>query len=91
MMATAAFDVLDKYAPIMEAVSSTIHGVGSRAGDAQVMKSCLQTLIGSIFGTIFEAAALAAKAGVSGQALHDVLSTSGAGCGVAISALENII
>ena len=91
MMAAAASDVLDKYATIMEAVSSTIHRVGTRAGDGQVMKSCLQTLIGSIYGATFEAATLAAKAGVSGQALYDVFSTSGAGCGVVDGALENII
>ena len=91
MMAAAASDVLDKYATIMESVSSTIHRVGTHAGEGQVMKSCLQTLIGSIFGATFEAAALAAKAGVSGQALYDVFSTSGAGCGVANVALENII
>ena len=91
MMAAAASDVLDKYATIMESVSSTIHRVGTHAGDGQVMKSCLQTLIGSIFGATFEAAALAAKAGVSGQVLYDVFSTSGAGCGVANVALENII
>ena len=72
MMAAAASDVLDKYATIMESVSSTIHRVGTHAGEGQVMKSCLQTLIGSIFGATFEAAALAAKAGVSGQALYDV-------------------
>ena len=91
MMAAAASDVLDKYATIMESVSSTIHRVGTHAGEGQVMKSCLQTLIGSIFGATFEAATLAAKAGVSGQALYDVFSTSGAGCGVANVALENII
>ena len=91
MMAAAASDVLDKYATIMEAVSSTIHRVGTRAGDGQVMKSCLQTLIGSIYGATFEAATLAAKAGLSGQALYDVFSTSGAGCGVVDGALENII
>ena len=91
MMAAATSEVLDQYKPIMVAVSKTIHRVGTRAGDGQVMKSCLQTLIGSIFGATFEAAALAAKAGVSGQALYDVFSTSGASCGVANGALENII
>lgn len=91
MMAAGKPVVLDKYRPVMEAVSKTIHTVGERAGDGQVMKSCLQSLIGSIFGATFEAAALAAKAGVSGQALFDVFSTSGAGCGVANTALENII
>lgn len=91
MMASGDPEVLDQYKPIMEAVSKTIHRVGTRAGDGQVMKSCLQTLIGSIFGATFEAATLAAKAGVSGQALYDVFSTSGASCGVANGALENII
>lgn len=91
MMAAAATSVLDEYKPVMDAVSKTIHRVGERAGEGQVMKSCLQTLIGSIFGATFEAAALAAKAGVSGQALYDVFSTSGASCSVANGALENII
>ena len=55
------------------------------------MKSCLQSIIGSIFSATFEAAALAAKAGVSGEALYKVVSTSGAGCGITSGALENII
>ncbi|WP_407060097.1 NAD-binding protein [Kiloniella spongiae] len=75
----------------MQAVSKTIHRVGENAGDGQVVKSCLQSLIGSIFGATFEAAALAAKAGVKGDVLFNVFSTSGAGCGVANTALENII
>jgi 3-hydroxyisobutyrate dehydrogenase-like beta-hydroxyacid dehydrogenase len=91
MMAAGSPEVLERYRPVMEAVSKTIHRVGENAGDGQVMKSCLQSLIGSIFGATFEAAALAAKAGVSGQALFDVFSTSGAGCGVANTAIENII
>ena len=91
MMAAGKAEVLDEFKPVMEAVSKTIHRVGERAGDGQVMKSCLQSLIGSIFGATFEAAALAAKAGVSGQKLYDVFSTSGAGCGVANTALANII
>nr|WP_306267815.1 NAD(P)-dependent oxidoreductase [Pararhizobium sp. IMCC3301] len=91
MMAAGKSDALDEFRPVMEAVSKTIHRVGERAGDGQVMKSCLQSLIGSIFGATFEAAALAAKAGVSGQKLFDVFSTSGAGCGVANTALANII
>lgn len=91
MMAAGSPTVLDQYRPVMEAVSKTIYRVGENAGDGQVMKACLQSLIGAIFGATFEAATLAAKAGVSGQALFDVFSTSGAGCGVANTALENII
>ena len=55
------------------------------------MKSCLQSIIGSAFSATFEAAALAAKAGVPGQVLYDVISTSGAGCGIINTALEYII
>jgi 3-hydroxyisobutyrate dehydrogenase/putative dehydrogenase len=48
-------------------------------------------LIGAQFSATFEAAALAAKAGVSGEVLHTVFSTSSAGCGVVNNALEKII
>jgi len=91
MMAAAPDAVLDEFAPVMEAVSANIHRVGDKPGDGQVVKSCLQTLIGSIFTATFEASVLAAKAGVSGEVLHKVFSTSSAGCGVTNSALENII
>lgn len=91
MMAAGKPEALDRYKPVMVAVSKTIHRVGENAGDGQVVKSCLQSLIGSIFGATFEAAALAAKAGVKGEVLFNVFSTSGAGCGVANTALENII
>ena len=91
MMAAAEASVLDTFLPFMEAISKTIHRVGTRAGEGQMVKACLQSLIGSIFGATFEAATLAAKAGVPGQVLFDVFSTSGAGCGVANTALENII
>ena len=91
LMVAGKGHVLDEYRPVMEAVSKTIHRVGSEPGMGQTVKACLQSLIGSIFSATFEAAALAAKAGVPGQVLYDVFSTSGAGCGVANTALANII
>ncbi len=91
MMAAASDSVLDEFKPVMEAVSSNIHRVGTRAGMGQTVKACLQSLIGAQFSATFEAAALAAKAGVSGQVLHDVFSTSSAGCGIVNNALEKII
>ena len=91
MMAAGSEDDMAKSADIMQAVSKTIHHVGDAAPKGQIVKACLQSLIGSIFSATFEASVLAAKAGVSGQTLFDVFSTSGAGCGVANSALENII
>jgi len=91
MMAAAPDAVLDRFAPVMQAVSANIHRVGSRPGEGQTVKACLQSLIGAQFAATFEAAALAAKAGVPGQVLLDVFSTSSAGCGVVNNALEKII
>ncbi len=91
MMAAATDELMAAAKPVMEAVSETIHHVGTTPGEGQIMKACLQSIIGSIFTATFEAAALAAKAGVSGQALYDVVSNSGASCGITKTALENII
>ena len=91
MMAAGGDAALERARPVMEAVGKTIHRVGTKAGMGQTVKACLQSLIGSIFTATFEASALAAKAGVPGQVLYDVFSTSGAGCGVANTALSNII
>lgn len=91
MMAAAPAKVLDSFAPVMQAVSANIHRVGTQPGDGQTVKACLQSLIGAQFSATFEAAALAAKAGVPGQVLLDVFSTSSAGCGVVNNALEKII
>ena len=91
MMASAQQAVLDRARPAMEAVSATIHHIGTEPGMGQTVKACLQTLIGSIFSATFEASVLAAKAGVKGQDLYKVFSSSGAGCGCTNTALENII
>jgi putative dehydrogenase len=91
LMAAGRQDALDRARPAMTAVSKTIHIVGDKAGDGQTVKACLQSLIGSIFSATFEAAALAAKAGISGEVLYNVVSSSSAGCTVANTSLENII
>ena len=91
MMAAAPETVMAQVKAVMDAVSGTIHHVGTNAGDGQIMKACLQSIIGSLFSATFEAAALAAKAGVSGQKLFDVVTTSAAGCGITRTSLENII
>jgi 3-hydroxyisobutyrate dehydrogenase-like beta-hydroxyacid dehydrogenase len=91
MMAAGSDAAMDTARPAMEAVSRTIHRVGAEPGMGQTVKACLQSLIGSIFAATFEASVLAARAGVDAEALYDVFSTSGAGCGVANTALRNII
>jgi 3-hydroxyisobutyrate dehydrogenase-like beta-hydroxyacid dehydrogenase len=91
MMASAPDAVIAQVRSAMEAVSATIHHIGTEPGMGQTVKACLQTLIGSIFSATFEASVLAAKAGVKGEHLFRVFSTSGAGCGCTNTALENII
>lgn len=91
LMAAASEEVLNHFAPVMESVSANIHRVGTKPGDGQTVKACLQSLIGAQFAATFEAAALAAKAGVPGQVILDVFSTSSAGCGIVNNALEKII
>ncbi len=91
LMAAGSEAAMARCKPAMEAVSKVIHRVGDEAGMGQTVKACLQSLIGSIFSATFEASALAAKAGVPGETLYKVFSTSGAGCGITNTALENII
>ena len=91
MMAAAPDDVMARARPVLEAVSASIHHVGTKVGDGQTVKACLQSLIGSVFSATFEAAALAAKAGVSGDVLYNVFSTPGAGSGIVNNALQKII
>lgn len=90
MSAGSAADLAEFKGP-MEAISGTIHIVGDEIGMGQTVKACLQSLIGSIFSGAFEATTLAAKAGVPGQVLYDVFSTSAAGCGITKDAVGNVM
>lgn len=91
MMASGSDEALAIAKPAMEAVSGVIHRVGTEAGMGQTMKGCLQSVIGAIFTSVFEASVLAAKTGVDGEAFFKVLSTSSAGCVITDTALSNII
>ena len=91
MMASAPADVMAGARPVMEAVSASIHHVGTEAGMGQTVKACLQSLLGAMFTATFEAAVLAAKAGVPGEVFHNVVSTSSGGCGITSNALQKII
>jgi len=90
-MAAGTSGALDEYYPVMDAVSKTIHRVGTEGGQGQTVKACLQAIIGGMFSATFEAAALAAKAGVPGEILYNVVSTSSAGNAITNTSLENII
>jgi len=91
MMAAGSEAAMAKARPVMDAVSGTIHHVGTEPGMGQTVKACLQSLNGAIFAGVFESAALAAAAGVKGQVIHDVFVNSSAGCPAVRASLENII
>ena len=91
LMAAGSEIALSTARPAMEAVSKTIQVVGSEPGLGQTVKAVLQSLMGAIFGATFEAAVLAAKSGVRGEVLLDVVKGSSASCEAAESALKNII
>ncbi len=91
LMASAPEALMQKCDPVLQAVSGTIHHVGTEPGTGQTVKGCLQSLIGSIFSATFEASVLAAKAGVDADALYKVFSTSAAGCGISKAALGSVI
>lgn len=90
LMAAGSDEAMIKARATMEAVSATIHRVGDEIGMGQTVKACLQILTGTVFTAACEASVLAARNGVSGQVLHDVVSTSAAGSLVASMALQNI-
>lgn len=79
LMCSAEDQVLAEFRPVLEAVSKTLHHVGTEAGMGQTMKACLQTLIGSVFSATYEATVLAAKAGLKGEDVLKVFSTSSVG------------
>lgn len=91
MMASGANDVLDTFKPFMEAISATIWRVGEQPGQGQTVKACLQSLLGAMFSATCEAAAMAAKAGINGEAFYNVVANGSGGCTVTKAALENII
>jgi 3-hydroxyisobutyrate dehydrogenase/putative dehydrogenase len=91
IMVSAPKQSFDDHQAILSAVGKKIFHVGETPGMGQVMKACLQSLIGSIFTATFEAAVLAAKSGVSGKALFDVFTNSAAGSVVTNNALQKIL
>lgn len=53
--------------------------MGTEPGQGQVVKACLQALVGAQYTAIFELMVMGCKAGVDPQVLQDVISTSVAG------------
>ncbi len=79
LMVATEHDVFEECQDLFNAIGKNIHYVGEEIGMGQVVKSCLQALIGVTFEGIFETLALGAKAGVKPEVLYNVISTTGVG------------
>lgn len=79
LMAAGKDEVYERCVDVMQAIAKNLNHVGTEPGQGQVVKSCLQALIGTEFTTTFELLVMGAKAGVDPQVLLDVIKTSGGG------------
>jgi 3-hydroxyisobutyrate dehydrogenase-like beta-hydroxyacid dehydrogenase len=61
---------------VLRGIAKNIYHVGEEIGDGQVVKACLQAMIGVSYEGLFEAMVLGAKAGVDPEILSDVLNSS---------------
>jgi len=76
MMAAAETAVFAANQDVLNAVGGKVFHVGEEAGMGQTVKAALQALIGVSFVGIFESLALGAAAGVKGETLFEVFSST---------------
>ncbi len=76
MMAAAKAEVFRANQDVLNAVGEQIFHVGEEIGMGQTVKASLQALIGVVFAGIFESLALGAAAGVKGETLYEVFSST---------------
>ena len=79
LMAAGKSEALARCRSALEAVGGQIFPVGEDIGMGQVVKAALQAYIGVSFVGIFEALALGARAGIPGQTLFEVFSSTHVG------------
>jgi putative dehydrogenase len=79
MMAATNRAVFDKNLQVLQAVGQNIFHVGEEVGQGQKIKAVLQAIIGASFAVYFEALVLGSKAGIKGETMFDVISSSGVG------------
>ncbi|MBB13759.1 dehydrogenase [Candidatus Poribacteria bacterium] len=79
MMAAAPKEVFDANQDVLRAVGKNIFHVGEEMGLGQTVKGALQAFIGASFTAIFESLVLGIKAGVEGETLFEVFSSSAVG------------
>lgn len=91
IMESGPADVLDACEEVMNVVGKKIVRCGDHAGDAQVIKSCLQAVTAVEFSVINEVLVLATKAGASPAVLAEVINSSAPGSSATKLATEKIL
>lgn len=91
MMAAGDKEVYIDCQDVMQVVGENIYHVGDEAGMGQVVKSCLQALVGANFTATFEMLVLGAKAGVKPEVLYEVVGSSVVGTPLFKNATEKIM
>ena len=76
LMASGNKQAFDSCAGAFDAIAKNVNFVGEEVGQGQVVKACMQGLVGCIYSGIFEAMVLGVKSGVSAEALYSVIGTS---------------
>ena len=79
LMAAADPEVFAANHEALNAVGGQIFHVGERIGMGQTVKAALQAYIGVTFAGIFESLALGAAAGIKGETLYEVFSSTHVG------------
>ena len=79
LMVAAARDAFAANQDALNAVGENIFHVGERIGMGQTVKAALQAYIGVTFAGIFESLALGAAAGIKGETLYEVFSSTHVG------------
>jgi putative dehydrogenase len=76
LMVAAKRAVLDDNDEVLQAIAKNIYHVGEEIGLGQVVKACLQAMIGASYEALFEAMVLGAKAGLDPEVLSTVINNS---------------
>mgnify|MGYP003375469081 CR=1 FL=1 len=79
LMAAGKKEIYDDCADVMAAIATNPNHVGDQPGQGQVVKACLQALVGAQYTAIFELMVMGSKAGVDPEVLQNIISTSVAG------------
>ncbi len=79
MMVAAEQAVFEANLAVLNAVGENIFHIGEEIGMGQTVKAALQSLIGVSFAGIFESLALGAAAGIKGETLYEVFSSTHVG------------